>query len=415
MQNYLAPLIGSGVILVTPTADGTAGQGIKTDGAGNLSFVSFALAGHTHTTDEVSEGSNLYFTNARADARIAAQKGAANGLATLGSDSKIPSSQLPAIAVTDTFVVASQAAMLALTAQTGDVAVRTDTNTTYILKGTDPSVLADWELLRTPTDTVLSVNGQAGAVTLTTSNISEGSNLYYTDVRADARVTSGLTARSVNTTAPLTGGGNLSADRTLSINGLASVGTAGQIPRSTGTAWEYRSAAQVLSDIGAAATSHTHAASDIASGTIATARLGSGTADNTTFLRGDQTWATPSAAIAIGSSITSATVGSVLFAGTGPALAQNNSNLFWDNTNNRLGVGTATPQSKLDVGGLISTLCVGSAFADVRLSANSNSEGGMELRNTSTGTAAGYRFSVSDDAADAYLSFFMPASSGRSN
>lgn len=42
-----------------------------------------------------------------------------------------------------------------------------------------------------------------------------------------------------------------------------------------------------------AASTHTHAASDIASGTVATARLGSGTANETTFLRGDQTWATP--------------------------------------------------------------------------------------------------------------------------
>lgn len=51
-------------------------------------------------------------------------------------------------------------------------------------------------------------------------------------------------------------------------------------------------AASVRSTIGAAATSHAHAASDITSGTIDTARLGSGTASSSTYLRGDQTWAT---------------------------------------------------------------------------------------------------------------------------
>ncbi len=53
--------------------------------------------------------------------------------------------------------------------------------------------------------------------------------------------------------------------------------------------------------------------------------------------------------MAIGGSITSATAGSVLFAGTSGVLQQDNANLFWDDTNNRLGIGTATPTSKLEL------------------------------------------------------------------
>lgn len=55
--------------------------------------------------------------------------------------------------------------------------------------------------------------------------------------------------------------------------------------------------------------------------------------------------------MAIGGTITSATAGSVLFAGTSGILSQNNANFFWDNTNARLGLGTASPSYTLDVNG----------------------------------------------------------------
>jgi hypothetical protein len=94
-----------------------------------------------------------------------ANKNQISGYAGLDGSGKIFSSQLPAIALVDTFVVNSEAAMLALTAETGDVAVRTDLNKSFILKGTDPTVLADWQELLTPTDAVLSVQGKTGAIT----------------------------------------------------------------------------------------------------------------------------------------------------------------------------------------------------------------------------------------------------------
>lgn len=92
-------------------------------------------------------------------------KGAVNGLAELDAGGKVPSTQLPAIAITDTFVVASQAAMLALTAEVGDVAVRTDLNKSFILKASPASTLANWQELLTPTSPVSSVFGRTGAVT----------------------------------------------------------------------------------------------------------------------------------------------------------------------------------------------------------------------------------------------------------
>ena len=75
--------------------------------------------------------------------------------------------------------------------------------------------------------------------------------------------------------------------------------------------------------------------------------------------------------MAIGGAITSATAGSVLFAGTSGVLQQDNANLFWDRNNTRLGIGTTTPGTKLHV-----------------VVADNNYINTLLLQNTSTGSAA---------------------------
>ena len=124
----------------------------------------------------------------RVDASNILNAGTAGTLATLGADGKIPASQIPALAIGETYVVASEAAMLALACQQGDVAVRTDIFRSFILAGSAPSVLANWQELLSPTSPVQSVNGLVGAVLLTTTEIPEGANLYHTEARVDARI-----------------------------------------------------------------------------------------------------------------------------------------------------------------------------------------------------------------------------------
>ncbi len=53
---------------------------------------------------------------------------------------------------------------------------------------------------------------------------------------------------------------------------------------------------------------------------------------------------------------TAFTSGSLVFAGSGGAYIQDNGNLFWDDTNNRLGIGTSSPQSRLEVNGTAAAL-----------------------------------------------------------
>lgn len=173
--NVTIPLVlaNSGVVAGTFTKVTVDAKGRVTEGVANL------------TTADIPE----LTLSKISDAGTAAAKdfGTAEGnVPVLGAGGKLSEAVIPAIAITDTFVVDSQSAMLALGAQQGDVAVRTDVNKTFILKVAPATTLANWVELETPTDAVTSVNGLTGAVTLTTSEVAEGSNLYFTTARANA-------------------------------------------------------------------------------------------------------------------------------------------------------------------------------------------------------------------------------------
>lgn len=128
------------------------------------------------------------------------QLGIANGVATLGPDGKLLLSQRPPIDLIDVFPAANEAAMLALAATVGDFAVRADNGLVYVLQAAPATVLANWLEISTPAP-VSSVNGKVGTVVLTAA-----------DVGAVP------TARSIGVTGGLlTGGGDLSANRTIGL------------------------------------------------------------------------------------------------------------------------------------------------------------------------------------------------------
>lgn len=127
--NWLQRSIGEGVGIDVQNGDGVAGNPVVSledlpdtgtgaalrkfnrDAKGRVSGTAAA------TTSDLPEGTNRYFTDARADARadsrIAAQKGQPNGLASLGADGKVPAAQLPA----------STSGVTSVNARTGAVAV----------------------------------------------------------------------------------------------------------------------------------------------------------------------------------------------------------------------------------------------------------------------------------------------------
>ena len=150
---------------------------------------------------------------------------------------RIPTSQIPALATTETFVVQTETERLALSCERGDIAVQVGNpgRGTYVLRGDSPANPDHWVLQVAPTDAVSSVNGHLGIVNLGKADI----GLAKVDNTADAEKPVSApqqtaldgkadTATKVQPGLGLSGGGDLSADRTLSVTFGTDAGTAAQ-------------------------------------------------------------------------------------------------------------------------------------------------------------------------------------------
>lgn len=170
--------------------------------------------------------------------------GAALGVATLDAGGKVPVSELPA------------AVLGALSYQgTWDASTNTPTLTSSVgvkgyyyvvsvagntnLNGITDWLVGDWAVYNGSiwqkvdnTETVTSVNGQTGAVVLTTTNVAEGTNLYYTDTRARASNSAGTGISYDSGTGVIT---NSAPDQTVAIAGGTGISTSGTYPSFTVT------------------------------------------------------------------------------------------------------------------------------------------------------------------------------------
>lgn len=170
--------------LKTKMGDGaTAWNSLPYEGADK------ALVGHTHTvsqlTDATAIGKEILQDATAADVRATIGAGTSNlAIGTTATTAMrgdktfsfseitgvIATAQLPPIAISNLYTVADQAAMLALTAERGDMVIRQDNAETYVLSTDSPSTLADWKMITAPGN-VTSVAGRQGAIVLTKADV----------------------------------------------------------------------------------------------------------------------------------------------------------------------------------------------------------------------------------------------------
>jgi hypothetical protein len=193
-----ADIKAAAAIALNKLAAATASRALASDASGFIvaSAVTSTELGHVSgVTSAIQTQINAKISSS--------EKGAANGVASLDGSGKVPVSQLPnAImeyqgtwdASTNTPALANGAGNA--DSDIGNVYRASVAGSVDFGAGSISFAVGDYAILNSSkiwekadtTDAVSSVNSQTGAVVLTTSDINEGTNLYYTDERAQDSV-----------------------------------------------------------------------------------------------------------------------------------------------------------------------------------------------------------------------------------
>ena len=175
---------GSGKVVIDalnwPTADGTAGYVLKTDGSGNLSWTQVLPASNPTVSGSIVITDNLQLTDdddSHSISLTAPPTVPSNVVLTLPAGAPSANQYLKAgastptdlvwenqLAITSVHTAANESAQLGLTTQEGDVVIRSDLNKTYIRNAGTAGSMADFTELASPTGGVTSWAGSTGVI-----------------------------------------------------------------------------------------------------------------------------------------------------------------------------------------------------------------------------------------------------------
>jgi hypothetical protein len=237
-QNANAVAITGGTIsgVTIPASNVTGTLQVNQGGTGATTLTGYVKGAGTTALTASSTIPNTDITGlGTASTRDA---GSANGVATLDAGGKVPVSELPAAVLgahsyQGTWDASTNTPTLTSSVGTKGyyyvVSVAGNTN----LDGITDWLVGDWAVYNGTvwqkvdnTETVTSVNGQVGAVVLTTTNIAEGTNEYFTQVRARTSISAGTGISYDNTTGVITNsspslGGNVVGPASATDNAVA--------------------------------------------------------------------------------------------------------------------------------------------------------------------------------------------------